>query len=178
MFRSFSLIVAMIRTFYSIGCHLIGCCDSRALVDRDLRCGLFFRCVEGGSLSLEQAASAGGSSTSSMPPAAADASPCAESAPMHPRLHRQKLQSKPNSRGKTYRSLKNKTANIEVLQPLTCAFSWFSSFSSLSFLYEESAVCVTRFTTWGRNRLLRLRRPGFALLAGVMLTRVRCNNCV
>lgn len=35
---------------------------------------------------------------------------------MHPRLHRQKLQSKTN-RGKTFRSLKNKAAaNIEVIR--------------------------------------------------------------
>lgn len=43
-----------------------------------------------------------------------DPSPSAETAAMHPRLHRQKIQSKTN-RGKTFRSFKNKVvANIEV----------------------------------------------------------------
>lgn len=57
-----------------------------------------------------------------------DPSPSTETASMHPRLHRQKLQSKTN-RGKTFRSLKNKAAvaNIEViiypvLLQLSCSF--------------------------------------------------------
>lgn len=58
--------------------------------------------VGGGSISLDN------------PSGATDSSPSAETAAMHPRLHRQKLQSKTN-RGKTFRSLKNKAvANIEV----------------------------------------------------------------